>query len=620
VSHYNKQLKQVKDFLTLIGDYESLLIMEENAPEYCIAMNVESLMLYLQFKRNEKGTKLLNLASEEVKDVNGNVLTCQGAWKNPKIVDHVTAAVKLLHNARNNSMEYQDPCPHCCERPLEDQYKGCAMHAGLPRLRRRGNPCNSIQYTNCVAQLRKNGKGYQPQGSNFLTPKDLRCLQHHLCFSGCIRDLQTYVMLLLGVKLFLRHDEYSSIKIESFEKVQKRHVIDENGIHGLCLEVMGKSDKVPKQLYIWVDDDNPVFCPVRFLLLYLKVTGIKKGYLFPTYAELTVPPPDGNFETQLSYDSFSKRLTWLFSYFLKRTDKMGCHTGRKTAYLFAIWGGGIPETLMLSARHMTVQASQDYRKDADTLALVLHIHRDPDQLVSPWKPIHCESRVPLEQLNVPSQRFIKPLHLLATEFVVGRLGIPDGTREAGHISSLVKAAMLYKPSISPDQAFDKYLDANVPGPVKQEIMRYHNRLLRQQLNQAAVCQTHLTNQVEPPQEVLPEDEHIPRSLNKSKPKRGGDEDLPARHDVKKQKTTTGKLEIMLKIEQAMESEKTNSNQLTEGARKFVITTLTPVLGCFRHHCKSDFDMFGQKWPVFNPSQFKKSSCKGEECGECGMTS
>ena len=246
--HYKKQLDQLESFLTLIGDYDSLLLLDEKAPTNCISMNVESLALYIQFKRTPKDTPLKNLADEEVHDVSGNPIKCQGSWKNPKIVDHLTAAVKLLHQARHHESSYQEACPDCLELPADDQHKGCSMHAGLPRLKRQGNPCNSIIYTDTVAQLRKDGKAYQPQGSNFLSPKDLRHLQQYLCNSGSLRDLQSYVMLLLGVKLFLRHDEYSNIQMKHFEEVQKRYVIDENGIHGLCLEVTGKCDNIPQQL------------------------------------------------------------------------------------------------------------------------------------------------------------------------------------------------------------------------------------------------------------------------------------------------------------------------------------------------------------------------------------
>ena len=45
-------------------------------------------------------------------------------------------------------------------------------------------------------------------------------------------------------------------------------------VERLCVKVKGKSDKEWVTLLIWSDNENPEFCLVRHLLVYLKSTGI----------------------------------------------------------------------------------------------------------------------------------------------------------------------------------------------------------------------------------------------------------------------------------------------------------------------------------------------------------
>lgn len=45
----------IERFLALIGDYESLVILQRNAPQLAPAMNINSLTCYIDFKTYEKG-------------------------------------------------------------------------------------------------------------------------------------------------------------------------------------------------------------------------------------------------------------------------------------------------------------------------------------------------------------------------------------------------------------------------------------------------------------------------------------------------------------------------------------------------------------------------------------
>ena len=42
-------------FLAMVGDYESLIILQHNAPELSPAMNINYLILYVDFKTYDQG-------------------------------------------------------------------------------------------------------------------------------------------------------------------------------------------------------------------------------------------------------------------------------------------------------------------------------------------------------------------------------------------------------------------------------------------------------------------------------------------------------------------------------------------------------------------------------------
>src|SRR5690349_17512254 len=61
------------------------------------------------------------------------------------------------------------------------------------------------------------------------------------------------------------------------------------------------------------------------------------------------------------------RLKRLCNSTIDRAGPWGTHSLRKTGYLVALWGGGVVEQLMLSARHSTIKSASRYYQDAETL-------------------------------------------------------------------------------------------------------------------------------------------------------------------------------------------------------------------------------------------------------------
>ena len=74
-------------------------------------------------------------------------------------------------------------------------------------------------------------------------------------------------------------------------------------------------------------------------------------------------------------DDFFNRFKKLIGRVLGRKGVFGTHTLRKTGYLLAIWGGGLVEHIMLSARHSTISSAQKYYQDAAALLQMAKVQR-----------------------------------------------------------------------------------------------------------------------------------------------------------------------------------------------------------------------------------------------------
>jgi hypothetical protein len=143
-------------------------------------------------------------------------------------------------------------------------------------------------------------------------------------------------------------------------------------------------------LNVTEDEENPEFCPLRHLLIYIYLIKIKDGHLFPPASVLNSLPQNGFFKEWMTYDSFNNNMTATLRLTLGAEDgsKWGTHTCRKTAYLIAIWGGGSVESIMASARHNDVASAQRYVLDSHSQ---LTIAEAGGKLwggqKSKWKPI-----------------------------------------------------------------------------------------------------------------------------------------------------------------------------------------------------------------------------------------
>jgi hypothetical protein len=185
---------------------------------------------------------------------------------------------------------------------------------------------------------------FQEKGTNVqLTPDEVRRLRNILLIDMgnpnrrvALEGLKFYTMVILGVKLFLRAEELATIQMEDF--IESLQIITpERGVRALAIQVCGKSDIKNVPLILFTDEEFPEFCPVRHLLLWVHLSGVKSGYLFPE--EWT--RCNANNDECYNYKHFLAKLKFLCVEKLGRRSESsiyGTDFLRNTGYLFAIWG------------------------------------------------------------------------------------------------------------------------------------------------------------------------------------------------------------------------------------------------------------------------------------------
>jgi hypothetical protein len=427
-----------------------------------------------------------------------------------------------------------------------------------------------------------------------------------------------YVMMLMGIKLFLRIQEILQMRVKHFKICY--FLFNDNGtIQGMCVLVNGKTDKTWVPLMIWRDDENPEFCLVRHLLTWIKIAGIKDGgYLFPHPDN--IGKGEGVYEHHADYDWFLGWMKYLvFGILGKDKDKLsvvhiiGTHILRKTAYLFAVFGCKLfsvkndpskkdalatdpidRSDILAGARHLDIKCIHRYVLDAGTLYSGFKRTGNLDEhRVSQWEPIHMSTHSSWEQCCTKSTRFQVPLTTLASKFAESDLGIIPSMqvgKTVGQVLSLfTKQITMYRP----DDTLQQKLESSLARHVKDDESRNELIQLFEKRFQERLRAANLPSSASAESPLLLQACHQPGvgTIHPPNPKRQKQEnDLEIRKRFAAA-TVADKLDVLLKVEESMPSEFKN---LTRGARRWYERT-KPMLLCFADCCLKDKAAFLEKY-------------------------
>ena len=399
---YVEKWKEMARFFYMIGCYQSAMLVDrEICPTKPLPFRPESYALYISYRMSKPGIKMYHPSTlKPVKDVLGKHVKTVGGWNSPTTCYKVRSAVLFLHEVAYPSTcsgTYVQACPECqhlnnvtCADLRADKeqdegsddaeaqyqnisckfgyYKSCPKHANSPPLRSKGNVLNHpVARNTYVAWLRIKQNSHVVKGCGQLYPKELRALRQFLLLKGDAESYQMWVMVLLGVRLFLRCEELTRLDVDMFvnsyypkgkeesgnkipvggeNALTRCQVVHPDSIQALACEIMGKTDKRPHRLCLFTDEEHSDFDELTHLLWYMKIFNIRGGYLFPPTKVLEKQLIGGSqealvCETHIKYQDFAFKFKVLVKEVIGRDEKIflvGTHTLRKTAYLMAIWG------------------------------------------------------------------------------------------------------------------------------------------------------------------------------------------------------------------------------------------------------------------------------------------
>jgi hypothetical protein len=179
-----------------------------------------------------------------------------------------------------------------------------------------------------------------------LLPSEVRRIRTALLAEKSISGLQYWTMVLMGIKLFLSSSELLSIKVEDFDPDLMMLESTSCHVSALALRIKGKGGDY-HWLSMYVDDQCPELCPIRALLLYIRLSRIRKGFIFPKIlpCEVTTESTQDDSSTESTGDDdalhypyavFISKMKDLLTRTLAREmgprNIFGTHILRKTAY------------------------------------------------------------------------------------------------------------------------------------------------------------------------------------------------------------------------------------------------------------------------------------------------
>lgn len=94
--NYEGKFRQLWKYLAIKGDYESMLMLLVVPPQHCPSMNAHSLEEFFKFKRQAPGSPLNDVYGNQVYDIMGNPIMCDGRWNTPFMASY-KAGISDLH-------------------------------------------------------------------------------------------------------------------------------------------------------------------------------------------------------------------------------------------------------------------------------------------------------------------------------------------------------------------------------------------------------------------------------------------------------------------------------------------------------------------------------------------
>jgi hypothetical protein len=342
------------------------------APENTPSVPVDDLILFCRFKYGEVGTCLKDNKGSFVKDICGEDIECSGKWKTIGNLGRYAAAISATHCNRGQAGGYVEKCNTCFAKfeswafSTESIPQGCVHHSSSPRFFISGNPVAKNQ---AWKNFRKTQKAVLrntiPNQTTMLNPSELLTVIRYCLGLGTNWGFLMALMINLSVQLYLRNKELRLIEMSHLR--WDLSCISAAGILDGILLVLhhGKADEHPVLLMIWSDKNIPEFDTVWMLMLWLKLSGITSGYLFPNKKRLQRDLSTGISEEEaLTYPEFCKNFYKVCVSALGVNRKFKGHTPRPSGFCLDIFRGAGDASLLTCSRSKSCENVARYSRGA----------------------------------------------------------------------------------------------------------------------------------------------------------------------------------------------------------------------------------------------------------------
>jgi integrase len=526
IHRYENVWSGLLDFCIEVGDYDSgILLHRDKCPSDPLPIKVETAIHYLRFHTTKAGVPLLHFQTRlAVNFRNEAPIVCRGDWSGKSSIGIYRSALSKLHSFYESTKGvYLQRCEGCAAIPfvVGQNHPGCILHLGAPRIRSIGNIVNHNLF---ILHIKTNSryveKEYTSRSTTALLPAELRQLRAYLLNQNTLEGLMIWTMTILGIKLFLRMDEVLNLKYGHF--LPKYFVVKPGHVDSLLVHIKGKKDNHPIHFSLWTDHDCPDFCPVRSLLTWLCLSGIRDGFLFPTAEQIgktTNPTANYGYDSILS---LYKRLMVQVLHFDPSENPsliIGTHMLRKTGFLFAYWGIKshtsnlkAPEfndidhaTIQLDARHKDISGTKTYLSDSGTLhTLLVRSGLDqPLQRVGRYCPIYVSVLAKFESLcrsagggSLWSKLNDRSLGEVADWFIHTILKIDKELCAANrmNIAAIVDKSTQYTPTAQSThkQELEDLLTRHLPQPILEKAKHLAALTLQFEVQMASSLQSQLS--------------------------------------------------------------------------------------------------------------------------------
>ena len=295
-----RYMRQLYNFLAMIGDYQSMLILLEYPPKNPPPMNPHSILLFV-YHRMEAPTTPLCYDHDQSKttpliDVFKTPILAEGSCRSKGGLLHLFQPISIVHRSHNLNAKYVAPCPDCRKsyqllieagKDASD-FVMCKFHLLQPPphgiIHGYGDPCTSEKVILAKLAMDKLEKksGHVATTRDCLMPPEVKQLWKVLFASGFTKDnFMRYTMLIQAITLGNRTCGVLKTTLASLNNHMEFGVnSQEYGIDSIGISVFEKNEKEKTVYSIKFKDNHPWFCFLRHLLVYVWCFRMEGG-LYP---------------------------------------------------------------------------------------------------------------------------------------------------------------------------------------------------------------------------------------------------------------------------------------------------------------------------------------------------